>query len=244
MNGEIRLNKFIARSTSFSRRQADQIIQEGRVKIDGKTVQDLGRLVFPKEKVLLDQKAITPESEKKIVLFNKPQGVICSRKDPQGRKTILDCLPRTFHSLRPVGRLDYHSEGLVILTNWGDFAHRMLHPRFEVPRVYRVKVSGSPTPKTLSMLLKGIQLRDGLGKFQKIKLQKKLKEKTVLEVTVQEGRNRFVRRMFEAVYHPVDRLKRIAFGQICLGSLQTGSYLSYTSDKIDEIEKSMISKGS
>lgn len=225
----MRLQKYIAHCGVMSRRAAEAAILEGRVCLNGKKVTEMGVIVTPeKDLVTVDGQELKPILEKQTFLFYKPRGVVTTKSDEKGRKCIMDFF-QDLPSLNPVGRLDADSEGLILLTHDGDLALKLTHPRYEVEKIYCVKIEPlrqflpSSKKETHSafqdqLVHLGVELEDGLGKF------KKLEETGVNEwrVTVNEGRNRFVRRMFEAVGFRVVELKRIQMGEFQLGSLKPG----------------------
>lgn len=222
---KIRLQKIIAEAGIASRRKAEALIQEGRVTVDGRTITKLGTLADPqKNKIRVNGKLITGEKEKIYILLNKPQNYITSLDDPQDRPKVVDLLKKIHVRVFPVGRLDFDAEGLLLLTNDGDFAQRILHPSFAVPRTYFVKVKGVPKLSTIKNLRTGIHLSDGITFPAKVSLVEKTTKNSWMRVTVTEGKNKLIKRMFTAVGHPVLKLKRITFGPFSLGNLRSGDY--------------------
>lgn len=230
----VRLQKYIADSGVTSRRKAEELILKGRVKVNGIIVTTLGSKVDPtKDVVQVDHKFINPEKvEKLYIVLNKPRGVITSVSDPEGRETVLDLLKHIPQRIFPVGRLDYLSEGLLLLTNDGHFANMIMHPRHEVVKVYEVKVFGVVTEKILSDLSRGVRQSDGLLKPRSVKVIGQLKNKTWLEFKLQEGKNREVRRLCEAVGLTVDKLRRIAIAGLTIDKLPVGHFEIYTKSEI------------
>ena len=222
---KVRLQKIIAGAGITSRRKAEELIIEGRVTVDGRAVTRLGSLADPeKSKIRVDNKLLSAGKGKKYILLYKPRNYITSLNDPEDRPKVVDLLKTVSARVFPVGRLDFDAEGLLILTNDGDFAQRMLHPSFAVARTYLVKVKGIPDPKTIKSLRTGIRLSDGITYPAKVKFSEKGKMNCWIRVTITEGRNKLIKRMFAAVGHPVLKLKRIKFGPFTLSNLRPGEY--------------------
>lgn len=235
---EERLQKVLAQAGIASRRKCEEYITAGRVEVNDLLVTTLGAKVDPANDVIkVDGKPINRQSKMYLVL-NKPKGVITSAKDPEGRKVVSDFLPGIKERVYPVGRLDYDTEGLLILTNDGDFANLLTHPKHHVPRTYLATVRGVPHGSVLEKLQKGIKLDDGMTAPAEVDYYDVNPEKNeaVITITIYEGRNRQVRRMFEAVGYPVSRLKRIQFGPLLLGVLQRGKYRNLTASEVDELK--------
>lgn len=219
----IRLQKVLAAAGIASRRASEILIDEGRVEVNGKVVTEQGMRVNPEtDHIRVDGSRIPPPRRHMYLVLNKPRGVVSTMDDPEGRPTLSDYLPRTKERLFHVGRLDTETEGLIILTNDGEFAHRLAHPSYEVPKTYHVQVAGVMDNRTLKRLEKGVTLEDGPVKPDKVKLISRSQSKTLLEITLHEGRNRVVRRMMDTVGHPVDRLGRTRIGPVRLGTLPVG----------------------
>jgi 23S rRNA pseudouridine2605 synthase len=228
-----RLQKIIAEAGITSRRKAEELIQEGRVSVDGRTITKLGTLADLEEnKIRVSGKLITGNKEKIYVLLNKPLNYITSLDDPQDRPKVIDLLKKIHVRVFPVGRLDFDAEGLLLLTNDGELAQRLLHPSFSVPRTYLVKVKGVPDIMTIKNLRMGIHLADGLTPPAKVVLLGKTKNNSWVRVTVFEGRNKLIKRMFDAVGHPVLKLKRVTFGPFSLGNLKPGDYVVLPSGEV------------
>jgi 23S rRNA pseudouridine2605 synthase len=215
----MRLGKYLAHAGVASRRGAERMIAGGRVQVGGETVTDPARDVGPTDDVRVDGQRLERE-EREYFLLHKPVGVLYTASDPQGRPTVTE-LVESDARIYPVGRLDVDSSGLVLMTNDGDLANRLLHPRYEVPRTYRARVGGSPSKRALKQLREGVVLDDGRTGPARVRVLSSGRE-SVVEVTVHEGRNRLVRRMLEAVGYPVRSLERIAFGPLELGRLRPG----------------------
>ena len=217
-----------------SRRNADKLIAEGRVRVNGKTVTELGKSINEvNDTVMVDDKIVKPVSNYSYVMFYKPKGCITSVNDEKGRKTIFDYLSElNIPHLVPVGRLDYDTEGMLLLTNDGDLAHKLTHPSFEVPKTYSVRVKGEMPEHKLAQLRKGVLVDGELTKRCKVKLLEYKDGESKLQITITEGKNRQVRKMFEAVEREVVFLKRIAVGELRLGGLSRGGYRYLTEDEV------------
>lgn len=218
-----RLQKVIAYAGVASRRKAEELIKEGKVKVNGKVVKELGTKVTNSDKVEVG--GIPLEMEEKVYfLFYKPKGVISAVTDDKGRKVVTDFLPQVKQRVYPVGRLDYDTSGLLLLTNDGEFANSLMHPRYEINKTYVARVKGVPSSQALKRLEKGIKLEDGVTAPAKVQLLSfdKAAQKAIIEITIHEGKNRQVRRMFEAIGHPVQKLKRERFAFLTLHNLNTG----------------------
>ncbi len=220
-----RLNKYLAECGVASRRGADQIIADGRVKINGKVVTELGRKVnIYNDTIMVDDIICKQNTKCVVVMFNKPKGCVTTTSDEKGRKTIFDYVDISSPRLFPIGRLDYDSEGLLLLTNDGDLANKITHPSFEITKTYLVKVNGEMPEHKLAQLRKGVMVDGSVTKRSKVKLLEYSNGISRLEVTISEGRNRQVRKMFEAVEREVIFLKRVAIGELRLGGLSRGGY--------------------
>lgn len=215
----MRLVKYLAHAGVASRRASEEIIAAGRVRVRGKVVTDPARDVDETVEVTVDGRPVSVAERPRLVyLLNKPSGVVSTARDPQGRPTVLDYVDEP-ERLYPVGRLDQETTGLILLTNDGELANRLTHPRYGVEKTYRVKVVKPPVkPDVLERLRGGVQLEDGMTLPAKVR---RVKADTI-EITIREGRNRQVRRMIEAVGHRVHSLERVAFGPLRLGGLQEG----------------------
>jgi 23S rRNA pseudouridine2605 synthase len=232
----VRLQKFLSNAGVASRRKAEELIREGRVTVNGSAVTELGTRVDPEhDRVAVDERAIQPAKSVWIAV-HKPAGYLTSRGDPHGRPTIYDLLPVAHRGLFYVGRLDYETEGLVLLTNNGDLAHRLQHPRYHVPRVYELVVYDDLPPAAIERLLQGVQLEDGPAHFLDVRVLKRSARETSLRVTLAEGRKREVRRMLAALGYTVRRLQRIRYGPITLGSLAAGKWRSLTAEEIRALD--------
>ena len=231
----IRLNKLLAERGLGARRKCDELISSGVVRVNGEVVTELGTRVEPERDRVEVRGRPLPQAQRPIVyMLHKPVGVISTLSDPEGRRTLQEFMPPGAR-LFPVGRLDADTTGLILLTNDGDLAHRLTHPSFEVPRVYRVQVSRAPVREpALRALRDGVQLED--GRTAPAKVRRLAHDR--LELTIHEGRKRQVRRMCEAVGHPVVRLSRVAFGPLGLGDLELGGHRRLSRAEVERLKRS------
>jgi len=221
---QVRLQKIISQAGVTSRRKAEDLIREGRVRINGKTVFELGTKADPdRDTIHVDGKRIEPKQPRISVLLNKPDGYITSLRDPEGRPTVKKLVDNIPVRLYPVGRLDYHTEGLLILTNDGDFAQKIEHPSHALEKIYLAKVKGVPEENKINKLRVGIVLEGRKTLPAKIKVIETRKN-AWLEITIREGRQNQIRNMFEEIGHPVLKLKRVAIGQVRDDNLKPGEY--------------------
>jgi 23S rRNA pseudouridine2605 synthase len=224
----MRLAKYLAAAGIASRRAAEAIVRAGRVTVEGKVVTDPALDVTPATRVAVDGQPVSQPAERLVLVLNKPAGVVSTARDPQGRPTVVSLVPPSVR-LYPVGRLDADTTGLILLTNDGDLAHRLTHPSFEVDKTYRAKVANAPvSDPAIRLLREGVELEDGLTAPARVRRI----TRDLLELTVHEGRKRQVRRMCEAVGHPVRQLERVAFGPLTLGGLRPGSYRRLEADEV------------
>lgn len=234
---EERLQKILAEAGVASRRKAEELIAAGRVSVNGKIITEMGtKADKERDEIRVDNKPIK-EPQHVYYLLNKPAGYICTLKDDKGRKTIRECLPEVKERIFPVGRLDYDTTGLIIMTNDGDFANRMMHPRYHLPKTYEVAVDGILTDQMLVMLTKGIELNDGMTLPAEVTLlsRKESTHKTVIQITIREGRNRQIKRMMEYFHCEVTRLNRIRYGCLEIGKLRQGEYRKIRSYEIRKL---------
>lgn len=222
---DMRLQKFLSRAGVASRRHAEEMIAAGRVRVNGSVVSEMGSKVDPeRDRVEVDGKRVGVQEATWIALY-KPAGYVTTRSDPRGRPTVYDLLPDAYHGLFHVGRLDWASEGLLLLTNQGDVAHRLLHPSFEIERVYDAVVTGELSRAMLARLTEGVELEDGLARAERAELRStKRPGQSAARLVLREGRNREVRRMFAALGFPVKRLVRRRYGPIELGRMKPGEW--------------------
>lgn len=228
----MRINKFLAEQGVASRRGSDEIIAQGRVKINGKPAQ-AGDDVTPSDTVELDGKILSHKVKYEYYMLNKPKGYICTVKDEKGRKTVMDLLPAGAGQVVPVGRLDYDTEGLLILTNDGELTYRLTAPQSEIPKTYSVRIEGTVTEQELNRLRAGIEIERGvMTKKCKIRIAETNKKFTKLTVVLTEGKNREIRKMFEAIGKNVDFLKRIKIGELPLTGLDRGKVRKLSQEEI------------
>ena len=229
----MRLAKFLAHAGVASRRAAEEIIRAGRVAVGGHTVTDPARDTQPDEVVLVDGQAIEPPSDRVVIALHKPRGVVSTASDPPRRPTVTSLVPSR-RRLYPVGRLDLDTSGLILLTDDGELAHRLTHPRFEVEKVYRAIVANPPVrERALRQLRAGVELEEGRTAPADVR---RLRPDT-LELTLREGRKRQVKRMCEAVGHPVKLLERVRFGPLELGALRPGQARRLSGAEIDALTR-------
>lgn len=235
MANQIRINKYLAVLGICSRRKADQMIKQGIIRINGEIAQ-LGSVInSEKDQISIKNKIINKESESKVYyLLNKPKGVVCTVKDPHGRLTVVDLLRNVKERVYPVGRLDIDSHGLILLTNDGELANRITHPKFHIPKTYLVTVLGKVSNYQLEKLRLGVELSDGTTQPAEVKIVEKENQQTRLEVVLHEGRNRQIRRMCAALNLQILDLQRVAIGKIKLDNIKSGRYL--------EIQKTELMK--
>ena len=230
----MRLAKYLAHAGVASRRTSETIIADGRVTVDGAVITDPARDVDDSKAVKVDGRRVKTETHERIVyIVNKPAHVVSTVKDPQNRRTIVSLVPSE-ERLYPVGRLDYDTTGLILLTNDGELAHKLTHPKFEVPRTYRARIANTPINEPAMRALRdGVELEDGLTAPA---LVRRISANHI-ELTIHEGKKRQVKRMFEAVGHPVRSLERVAFGPLRLGSLEIGGYRELTAAEIERLHE-------
>jgi 23S rRNA pseudouridine2605 synthase len=234
--GLVRLHKLLAQSGVASRRKCEELMLAGSVMVDGEVVTRLGTKVDPRTAVIrIDGKRLPPVSEHLYLALNKPRGVVSTMSDPEGRRTLQDLVSERPERLFHVGRLDTDTSGLILLTNDGDFAHRMAHPSYEVDKTYVAEVEGEVTRATIRTLLEGVALDDGPVTVSKARLVTGARGKSIVELVIHEGRNRIVRRLLDHVGHPVRRLTRTAIGPVALGQLKSGELRDLTLDELGEL---------
>ena len=228
----MRINKFLAENAIASRRGADEMVASGRVTVNGQ-VATLGLDIKEGDEVLVDGQPVTQkEFAPEYYMMNKPKGVVCTVKDDRGRKTVMEFLPEVIGRVFPVGRLDYATEGLLLFTNDGDLAYRLTHPTNDIPKTYLVKVEGTMTEKDLNPLRSGVELDGVLTKKCKAHIVETHKDYTKVHITITEGKNRQVRRMFESIGKNVAFLKRISIGNLKLKGLDRGAVRKLTDEEI------------
>ncbi len=242
--GLVRLQKLLAQSGVASRRKCEELMLDGDVEVDGEIVTRLGTKVDPRTAVIkVAGQRLPPLSDHVYLVLNKPRGVVSTMSDPEGRRTITDVVAdrlahdpalRLFH----VGRLDTDTSGLLLLTNDGDFAHRMAHPSYEVEKTYVAEVEGRLARGTIADLLAGVTLDDGPVEVRRAKVIDAAASKSIVELVIHEGRNRIVRRLLDHVGHPVRQLSRTRFGPVELGSLKSGATRELTNDELGALLES------
>ncbi|MFR5832788.1 MAG: pseudouridine synthase [Acutalibacteraceae bacterium] len=231
------MNKFLAECGVCSRRKADEIIAEGRVTVNRKTVSEMGFDVDEKKDVVyLDGKKIVPVTHYEYIMFNKPKGCVTTMSDDKGRKTVYDFIGRE-KRLVPVGRLDYDSEGLLLFTNDGELTHKLTHPSNEIPKTYVVKIEGEISESDMATLRKGVTVNGVKYSRCKVKFTGEENGLSRLEVVIFEGKNREIRRMFEAVEKNVVFLKRVAIGDLRLGGLSRGGFRELNEFEVDYLKR-------
>lgn len=236
----IRLQKLLAHAGVASRRHAEEMILAGRVAVNGTQVDKLGIRVRSQDKVTVDGREISLQKSWHYYLINKPRGFITSVTDPQGRKTVLDLLKNLPARVYPVGRLDYDTSGLLLLTNDGELAYRLSHPSYGVEKTYRVWIKNNLSEQGFNTLRTGVVLEDGKTAPAKVKPVSSGNRQNILEITIHEGKNRQVRRMFAAVGSQVDKLERVRFGPLYLDDkLKPGLYRPLKDKEVDELYKAV-----
>ncbi|SPF46333.1 Uncharacterized RNA pseudouridine synthase aq_1464 [Syntrophobacter sp. SbD1] len=233
----MRLQKFLAQAGVSSRRAAEELIGQGRVDVNGEKAA-IGCSVDPlNDRIRLDGKPVSLQEKRVLVVFNKPGGCVTTVSDPQGRRTVLDFLPDFGQRIFPVGRLDYDAEGLLLLTNDGELANRLLHPRYGISKVYDVKIKGHPDKKALQQLRTGIRMEEGVTAPAEVEVIRELPNAAWLRITLHQGWNRQIKRMCMAVGHPVLKIRRIAYGPVRIGRLATGQHRLLGPDEIRKIHE-------
>ena len=235
-----RINRILSLAGITSRRKADDWIRSGRVMVNGHLLNEPGiRAIWGIDHICVDGQEIPKPSARIYLLLNKPFGYMSSLSDPQGRPLVTDLLMGVPQRVYPVGRLDFDTLGLLFFTNDGEWAHRMTHPRFQVPRTYKVTVPGSINDESVALLKKGVQLPDGSTVRSKTTVITRSERQSILRMTITEGKSRQVRRMLEAVGHSVVHLIRTGFGKITLGDLKIGEYRHLETEEVEAMKKSV-----
>jgi len=228
-----RIQKIIAKAGLASRRAAEKMITDGRVSVNNVVVRQLGaRADSQKDDIRIDGCLISCDQEKIYLALHKPRGYVTTLSDPQGRPIVTALLPGIQERVFPVGRLDYDTEGLLILTNDGDFAYKLQHPKFRIAKTYRVKISDRISPRTIRAFESGIELADGLFKPEKFSIEKSNRKSCWLTLTIREGRNRIIRRVFESLGYSVVRLVRTSIDSINLADLREGDFRYLSAQEI------------
>jgi 23S rRNA pseudouridine2605 synthase len=222
-----------------SRRQCEELISAGRVEVDRRVVTALGTRVDPVQQEIRVDGEPLPRPKRQYLMLNKPTGVISTARDPAGRTRVTD-LVGSHQRLFPIGRLDLSSEGLILLTNDGELANLVAHPRYEIEKTYLAQVAGAPSREALARLERGVHLAEGFAHAKRVRIKSQHKQSTTLEIILDEGRNREVRRLLARVGHKVLRLKRIAIGPLRLGNLSAGEYRPLTADEVRELKETAL----
>lgn len=234
---EIRLQKYLAECGVASRRKAEDLIAQGRVTVNGNTVTEMGCKISLEDRVEVDGKIVAAEDRKVYIMLNKPVGYVTTSKDQFARKTVLDLLSGVAERVYPVGRLDYDTSGMLILTNDGDFTYRVTHPKHETGKTYLAEIRGMPTEEELHRFRKGLQIEDYITAPAEIVIQKAAPAYSVVEVKIHEGRNRQIRKMCDRIGHAVIKLKRVKIGRLELGTLPEGSWRYLTPEEVKKLEQ-------
>ncbi|NLZ93936.1 MAG: rRNA pseudouridine synthase [Firmicutes bacterium] len=233
-----RLQKYLSRAGISSRRAGEKLIREGRVKVNGKTVTQMGVTVDPAvDRVEVDNRPVKPAEQKEYIMLYKPVGFVTTLKDPYGRPTVRDLVQDVQRRIFPVGRLDLDTSGLLLMTNDGELANRLMHPSYGVEKEYLARVHDLPSAEVLRKLAKGVKLDDGLTMPAKVRLIKGGRPTSLLSLSITEGRNRQVRRMLEAVNHPVVSLKRVRLGPLTLKGLKIGQWRRLTVSEVKAMKR-------
>src|SRR5439155_1305844 len=237
-----RLQKVLAAAGAGSRRECEELIRQGRVEVDRKVITELGTRVDPsRQEIRVDGESLR-QSKRLYFAVNKPMGVVTTNRDPSGRARVIDLVP-TEQRVFAVGRLDRSSEGLILVTNDGEFANRLTHPRYGVEKTYLVRVAGAPDQRQIARLTKGVHLAEGFARAQSVAVKKKHGHSTDLVIVLNEGRNREIRRILARVGHKVLALKRIAVGRIKLGDLPVGGWRRLMPDEVEALIHGAKEKG-
>lgn len=232
----MRINKYIAQSGICSRRKADELIANGNVKINGAVLKEPGYEVTDGDKVEVNGTQISAKQKAEYVLINKPLGMVTTVSDDKERLTVMDVVADIDARLFPVGRLDYNTSGALIMTNDGEMAYRLTHPKHEVYKTYRARVAGILSNEKAARLRKGVDIGGFVTSPAKVNIIKGTQHSTIVEISIHEGKNRQVRKMFAAVGNPVQELERIAIGEIRLGHLKPGHYRKLTREEVEYLK--------
>lgn len=233
----MRLQKYLAHAGVAARRKAEELIARGCVRVNGRVVRELGTSVAPEDRVEVAGFGLLTLSPPRYLVLHKPRRVMTTMHDPEGRHTVAEFIPRENGRLVPVGRLDYDTSGVLLLTNDGDLTHILLHPRFGVEKTYRAVVRGRLDPTGVRAFLEGVALPEGDAQPAKVRVVKASAQSSTIDVTIHEGRNRQVRRMFEKTGHEVLSLTRLRFGPLGLGDLEVGCWREVTSRELSALRE-------
>lgn len=232
----MRLQKYLAHAGVASRRKAEELIAAGHVRVNGAVVRELGTSVAPGDRVEFGSRLVEVADRKRYLVLNKPAKVMTTMRDPEGRRTVAALVPRGPGRVVPVGRLDYDTSGVLLLTDDGELAHVLTHPRYGVDKTYRAVVGGRLQGDDVRKLIEGVRLADGRSDPAKVRVIRAGPAATELDITIHEGRNRQVRRMFEATDHPVLSLVRLRFGPLSLVDLKVGNWRDATEKELEALE--------
>ncbi|MFQ9892071.1 MAG: pseudouridine synthase [Emergencia sp.] len=230
------MNKYIAQAGIVSRRKADELVTNGNVKVNGLTLTEPGYDVVEGDVVEVNGRRIEAEEKKVYILLNKPVGFVTTVSDDRERDTVMDLVRDVDARIFPVGRLDYNTSGMLIMTNDGDFAYKMTHPKHEIPKTYRVRVAGVLSNEKCAKLRNGVDIGGFVTSKAEVEIVKGMPRQTVVDITIHEGKNRQVRKMFKAVGNSVQALERIAIGDIHLGRLAGGHYRKLTREEVEYLK--------
>ena len=229
----MRINKYIAQAGICSRRKADELVESGKVKVNGAVMREPGYDVLDTDKVEVGGTEVELSEKKVYLLLNKPTGYVTTVKDEKDRMTVMDLLTDVDERVFPVGRLDYNTSGMLLFTNDGDFAYRISHPKNEMTKTYRARVAGVLSDEKCARLRRGVDIGGFVTSPAKVEIIKDHPRSTIVDITIHEGKNRQVRKMFKAVGNNVQELKRTAIGKVYLGRLREGDYRKLTREEID-----------
>jgi 23S rRNA pseudouridine2605 synthase len=238
---KMRLQKLLAHAGVASRRAAEELIVRGKVRVNGKTVRELGTVVSTGDRIDVSGTPVKIAAQQTYVLMNKPVNVVTTMRDPQGRRTVADLIPKGLPRVVPVGRLDYDTSGVLLLTNDGELANALTHPRFGVEKTYRAVVKGRLNPDEVHRLQSGVWLDEFRARSARLRVVATRRDTSVVDITIHEGKNRQVRRMFEAVGHPVVDLVRLRFGPLKLGDLPPGHSRQLTERELTQLRSGVAS---
>lgn len=229
-----RLQKIIASSGYTSRRKAEELIKNGKVKVNGEIIRELGTKINKEDVIEIEGKVLEKNEKKVYYILNKPRGVICSVTDPNKRKTIVSFID-TPERIYPVGRLDYDTTGLILLTNDGELANLLMHPKNEIEKTYIAKIEGVLSPSEFYGLKKGIEIEGRKVIPTHLKVRKQTENSQIVEISIIEGRNHIVKKIFESLNHPVEKLKRESYAFLTLGNLKSGEYRSLSLKEVKKL---------
>jgi 23S rRNA pseudouridine2605 synthase len=240
LTGAVRLQKLLSRAGIASRRAAEELIRAGHVSVDGRVVTEMGVSINPATSVVkVDGRTVQAPAAFSYYVLDKPRHVVCTLADPQGRATVRDLLPAEAGRVYPVGRLDYDAEGVLLLTDDGDLAHRLMHPRFGVERTYHAKVKGRIEDRALERLRTGVYLEDGRAQAEDVRFLRRTSENSWITLTLREGRHHEVKRMCLAAGHPVQKLRRISYAGVGLAGLEPGGIRQMTAAEVAQVRRAV-----